>query len=593
MDLGFTDWTVISLFVLIIFLIGFRFRKSSCNSIHDFFLGGRNLPWYVAGLSMAATVFAIDGPAIITGVVSQKGISGNWMWWSLLIGGTFTTFFLANLWRRANILTEFEFIELRYSGKMAAFLRGFKSLYFALFLNIMIIAWVSAAMISILRIFFNLPDLQLYIYLFVAIIIATAYSVLSGLKGIAFINVFQFVITFAGSIVISAAILASYKISGISGLKMQLNEISADYLNFFPKITLSAGSSVPSLSISITVLLAYIGIQWWASWTPHYEPGGGGHMAQRIMSTKSEKESIIATLFYQIINYAIRPWPWIIVGLCIIILYPQTSAGGGKLIYYITAGQYMPYGFSGLLIITLFGAYMSVISAQLNLGASFLVNDMYKRFITSKVQFKDDKRKSKHYVLISKLITILLMGISLYVATFFESISEIWEFLISCSSGLGLVLVLRWFWWRINAWSEITAIAVSFILVFVLNQFTDVEFPDNLFIITGGTTFAMVLITYLTPVDNKEVLERFCKKIKPAGFWGKYSQFSRKYPGRYILALFLSWISSIIMIYSFLFFIGKLIFKEYLPAFGWLLAAIIYFAFLRGAMKVIFSQEAG
>ncbi|UCH15696.1 MAG: Na+:solute symporter [Bacteroidales bacterium] len=593
MDLGFTDWTIISLFVLITFLIGFRFKKSSSKSIHDFFLGGRNLPWYIAGLSMVATVFVIDGPAMITEIVSKKGISGNWIWWSLLIGGTFTTFFLANLWRRANVLTEFEFIELRYSGKVAAFLRGFKSLYFTLFLNILIIAWVSVAMINILRVFFNLPDLQLYIYLAIAMFIAAAYSVLSGLKGIAFINVFQFVITLAGSIVISAAILASYKISGISGLKIQLNEISADYLNYFPKITFSGGSSVPAFSISITALLAYLGIQWWASWTPQYEPGGGGYMAQRIMSTKSEKESIIATLFYQIVNYAIRPWPWIIVGLCIIILYPQTSDGDEKMNYYIAAGQYMPYGFSGLLIITLFGAYMSVISAQLNLGASFLANDVYKRFIVRKEKFKDDKRKNKHYVLISKLITILLMGISLYVATFFESITDIWEFLIACSSGLGLVLILRWFWWRINAWSEITAITVPFILVYIINLFADVEFPDNLFIITGGTTFATVLITYLTPADNKEVLEKFCQRIKPIGFWGKYSQFSPKYPVRYFLALFMSWISSIIMIYSFMFFVGKLIFGEYLPAFGWLLAAIIYFAFLRGAMKVIFSQGSG
>lgn len=590
MDLGFIDWTVISLFVLIILFIGFRFRKSSRKSIHDFFLGGRNLSWYIAGLSMVATVFAVDGPAMITEVVSQNGISGNWIWWSLLLGGTFTTFFLANLWRRANVLTEFEFIELRYSGKVAAFLRGFKSIYFTLFLNILIIAWISVAMKNILKVFFNLPDLQLYIYLVIAMIIAVTYSVLSGLKGIAFINVFQFVITLAGSIVISAAILSSYKISGITGLKTQLNEISAGYLNFFPKITLSPGSSVTTFSISITVLLAYIGIQWWASWTPHHEPGGGGYMAQRIMSVKSEKESIIATLFYQIVNYAIRPWPWIIVGLCVIILYPQTSEGGGKLNYYIAAEEYMPYGLSGLLIISLFGAYMSVISAQLNLGASFLVNDMYKRFIIRKEKFKDDKRKNKHYVLISKLITILLMGISLYVTKYFESITEIWEFLMVCSSGLGLVLILRWFWWRINAWSEITAITVPFILVYVLNLFVDIEFPNDLFIITGGTTFAMVLVTYLTPPDNKEVLKRFCQRIKPIGFWGKYSQFSKKYPGRYFLALIMSWISSIIMIYSCLFFVGKLIFKEYLPAFGWLLAAIIYFAFLRGAMKVIFSQ---
>jgi SSS family solute:Na+ symporter len=593
MNLNFIDWTVISVFVLITLLLGFRFRKSSSKSISGFFLGSRNLPWFIAGLSMLASSFAVNGPVMITEIVSHKGISGNWIWWSFLIGGTFTTFFLAGLWRRANILTEIEFIELRYSGKVAAFLRGFKSLYFTLFLNVLIIAWVSVAMKNILKVFFNIPEMQLYIYLIAAMIIAVIYSVLSGLKGIAYINMLQFAVTFTGSVVISIAILSSYKISGIAGLKTQLNEISTDYLNFFPKITSSVSASIPGFSISITTLLAYVGIQWWASWNPQHEPGGGGYMAQRIMSTKNEKDSILATLFYQIINYAVRPWPWIIVGLCIIILYPNAPESVGKLNYYLATSEYMPYGLNGLLVISLFGAYMSVISSQLNLGASFLVNDLYKRFIVSQNKFKDDKKKERHYVLISRLVTFIIMAISLYVTTFFESVTEIWKFLIVCSSGIGLVLILRWFWWRINAWSEIAAITIPFILVLILNLFTETGFPFDLFLITGGTTFVWVLVTFLTPPDNEKVLKSFCQKTKPVGFWGKYSQFTGKYKGQYILALFMSWISSIIMIYSCLFFIGKLIFREYISAFGWLLAAIIYFAFLRGAMKVIFAEGSG
>jgi SSS family solute:Na+ symporter len=591
MDLNFIDWTVISLFVLITLLIGLRFRKDSSKSINDFFLGGRNLPWYIAGLSMVAATFAVNGPAMVTGYVSRNGISGNWIWWSLLFGGTFTTFFLARLWRKAGILTEFEFIEMRYSGKVAAFLRGFKSLYFALFLNILIIAWISVAMKNILRIFFNVPDLQLYIYLAVAAAIAVTYSALSGLKGIAYINIIQFAVTFAGSIVISVAILSSYKISGITGLKTQLNEISAGYLSFFPKIASSSFSAIPAFSVSITTLLAYVGIQWWANWTPGYEPGGGGYIAQRIMSTRNEKDSILATLFYQIINYAVRPWPWIIVGLCIVILYPGAPESANKMTFYTAAGEYMPYGLSGLLIITLFGAYMSVISVQLNLGASFLVNDMYKRFLFRQKKFKDRKSEEKHYVLISKLLTIILMGISLYITTFFDSINEIWQFIIACCSGTGLVLILRWFWWRINACSEIAAIAVPFILVPVLNLFTEIGYPLSLFIITGGTTIVWLLVTYLTPSENNETLKKFCRRTEPIGFWGRFSQFTGKYSGQYLLALFMSWISSIIMIYSFMFFIGKLIFREYISAFGWLLATIIYFAFLRGAMKVILSES--
>ncbi len=587
MSLSFKDWLVISLFVLIILLICLRFRKSSSRSINDFFLSGRKLPWYVAGLSMLATTFAINGPALITEYVNQKGISGNWIWWSMLIGGTFFTFFLANLWRRAGILTEVEFVELRYSGKAARFLRLFKSVYFGLFLNIVIMVWISIAMKNILKLLFNIPDSQQYIYLIIAMIIAVTCSVLAGLRGIAYINLFQFIITFAGSVVLSVAVLSSYKISGIAGLKVQLNELSADYLNFFPKVYSSARTPIPAFSVTITTLLAFVGIQWWASWSPAYDPGGGGSMVQRIMSVKTEKESIMAALLCQVINYVVRPWPWIIIGLSTIILIPGTHAANQGLACYKAMKEYMPYGLTGFLLISFLGIYISILSVQLNTGASFLVNDLYKRFIAGEEKLKNPEKKEKHYVLISRLMIIILMCVALYVTTFFESVNKLWEFILACFSGYGLVLILRWFWWRINAWSEIIAATVPFILVYILNVFFKTEFPGNLYLITGGTTAAWIIITFLTKPVNNKVLTVFCKKIRPTGFWGKYSQYTKKYPDQYILALFMSWISSIIMIYSLLFFTGKLIFKEYMSAFGWLLAAIIYFAFLRGAIKVI------
>ena len=591
MKLSYTDWLIISLFVLITLFICLRFRKSSSRSINDFFLGGRRLPWYVAGLSMLATTFAITGPAMITEYVSQRGISGNWIWWSMLIGGTFITFFLANLWRRANILTEFEFIELRYSGKAAKFLRIFKSLYFGLFLNILIVAWITVAMKNVLKVFFNIPDSQQYIYLVIAMIVAATCSMLAGLRGIAYINAFQFIITFAGSIVLSVAVLSSFKISGITGLKMQLNEISADYLNFFPKVYSTAGTPVSTISVSIATLLAYVGVQWWAGWSPAYDPGGGGSMAQRIMSVKTEKKSIMATLFCQVINYAVRPWPWIITGLCTVILFPGTAGGRQGLNCYKAMKEYMPYGLTGFLLVSFLGMYISILSVQLNTGASFLVNDLYKRFIAREEKHKNHEKKERHHVLAGKLITIILMCISLYIATLFESATRMWEFLLACFSGTGLVLILRWFWWRINAWSEIAAATVPFILVFILNLFVKPEFPYNLYLITGGTTAVWVITTFLTPPVSNRVLSGFCKRIKPIGFWGDFSEFTKKYPARYYLALFMSWISSIIMIYSFLLFTGKLIFKEYISAFGWLLASVIYFAFLRGAMNVIIADS--
>ncbi len=588
MDLNIIDWLVIVLYFLIVIFAGFKFRKTGSKSINDFFLSGRNLPWYIAGFSMVAATFTINNPVAVTEFVRQKGISGNWFWWSMLAGGTFTTFFLSNLWRRAEILTELEFIELRYGGKAAAFLRGFKSVYFALFLNMLIIAWINVSMIALLRIFFHLPDSQIYYILAAVMLVTVVYSVLSGLKAIAYTHVLQFIITSAGSIILAVVVLSSYKISGITGLKMRLTEISPQYLNFFPKLAGSSDTSLSALSISVTTLLAYIGIQWWASWSPDNEPGGGGYLAQRMMSVKTEKESVMATLFYQVIHYAIRPWPWIIIGLCTVILYPVPGDGNRETGYFMTINDYVPYGLTGLMLISFLGIYMSIISTQLNLAAGYLVNDLYNRFIVRKKRFNDNGRMESHYILASRLAMIFLAGISLYVTTFFDSLTSIWEFILSCCSGIGLVLILRWFWWRINAWSEISAIVFPFILLYLINYLFDINFPGNLFIIAGGTTLVWLLVTYLTPPENKETLERFCRKIKPVGFWGEFSQFTEKNSNQYIIALFMSWVSSIIMIYSLMFFTGKLIFKEYIPAFGWLLSAVIYFAFLRGAMRVIF-----
>ncbi len=591
MSLNITDWSVIILYFLIVLFAGFKFRKTGAKNITEFFIGGRNFPWYLAGFSMLASAFAVNDPAAITEFVNQKGISGNWIWWGMLLGGTFTTFFLANLWRRANILTEPEFIELRYGGKAAAFLRGFKSMYFALFLNMLIIAWLNISMMALLRTFFNLTDSQLFICLAVVMLITVVYSTLSGLKAIAYTHVLQFIIAFAGSVVLAIVILSSYKITGIKGLKILLNEVSPGYLSFFPKLSGSAGKSLSTLSFSVTTLLAYIGIQWWASWSPANEPGGGGYLAQRMMSVKTEKGSVMATLFYQVVHYALRPWPWIIVGLCTIILYPELSDGNRQMGYFMVIKQYMPYGLTGFMLISFLAIYMSIISTQLNLSAGYLVNDLYKRFIIREQRFNDNDRKKSHYVMVSRLATIFLAGISLFVTTFFNSITGIWELMLVCCSGIGLVLILRWFWWRINVWSEITATVFPFILICILNNQFNIPFPGNLYIITGGTTLAWVFITYLTPPEKGEVLKRFCQRIEPMGFWGEYAKFSKIYSGQYIFAMFMGWISSIIMIYSLMFATGKLIFQEYISALGWFTAALIYFAFLRGAMRILFKSR--
>ncbi|MCK4662980.1 MAG: Na+:solute symporter [Bacteroidales bacterium] len=587
MKLEIIDWILIVLYIIISLAIGLKYKNRAGKSLSDFFLGGRKLPWYIAGISMVATTFAADTPLAVTELVAQNGISGNWIWWNMLIGGMLTTFFFAKLWRRANVLTELEFIELRYSGKPAAFLRGFKAVYLGVFINTLIIGWVNIALISIFRVFFDIPENQIILFVALAMLIASVYSSLSGLLGVAVTDAVQFVIAMTGSVILAVIVINSEKIGGISGLKEKLPEWSLD---FFPKLNnqQNSGNIASTLTISIGAFFAYIGVQWWASWYPGAEPGGGGYVAQRMMSTKNEKHSIWATLFFQITHYTIRPWPWILVGLAAIVIYPDLPLADKKLGYVMAIKDFLPAGLKGLLLIALLAAYMSTISTQLNWGASYIVNDLYKRFINTPKNSKAIADKEKHYVFVSRIVTILIMFVALYVTTLITSITQVWTFLLECGAGLGLVLILRWYWWRINAWSEITATIMPFILYgfskFVLNY----EFPQSFFITVGFTTVSWVIITYLTPHTSQVKLVEFYKRVQPQGVWGKISELSKtNTKQKNIFTLFVCWISSIVMTYSFLFMTGKILFKEWSEAFIWIFLCIISFIILFFSMKSI------
>ena len=588
MKLEIIDWILILGYIATSLYIGFRFKTRAGKSLTNFFLGGRKLPWYIVGISMVATTFGADTPLAVNELVNKSGISGNWLWWNFLIGGMLTTFFFAKYWRRANILTELEFIELRYSGKEASFLRGFKAIYLGLFINTLILGWPNVALMAMLKIFFGIPASQTIWYVALAMILSASYSSLSGYLGVAVTDALQFVVAMTGAIVLAIIVISSEQIGGIAGLKEQLPEAS---FNFFPKIGFSAenaGNSkiASTLVISIGAFLAYTSVQWWASWYPGAEPGGGGYIAQRMMSTRNEKDSVWATLFFQIAHYALRPWPWILVGLATIIIYPELPLGDKKLGYVMAIKDFLPAGVKGLLLISLLAAYMSTISTHLNWGASYLVNDLYKRFIKPAHSFSSTKKSEKHYVLISRLFTILIMIVALYVTTLVTSISEAWKFLIECGAGLGLVLILRWYWWRINAWSEISATIAPFIAYAISKFVFHLEFPDSFFITVGFTIITCLIVTYLTPSTSKEVLNNFCSIIKPQGKWKKiYTQFNIKPEKNMMINLFVSWISSVLMTYSILFFFGKLIFQEYYKAGIWLFITIISFIILKRSLK--------
>ncbi|MEM7106944.1 MAG: sodium:solute symporter family protein [Bacteroidota bacterium] len=557
MELVLIDYLIIIAFFLVSLGIGLRFRKAAGKDLASFFLGSRNLPWYVAGISMVATTFAADTPLAVTELVAQNGIAGNWLWWNMLAGGMLTTFFFARYWRRAGVLTDIELIELRYSGKAASFLRGFRALYFGIFMNVLVIGWVNIALMSLLQVFFNIPETQLLWYVGGAMLLVVAYSALSGLLGVVFTDVVQFVIAMTGSIILAVIVVNSERIGGIDGLKENLPQGT---LNFFPGIGNSGSSG--ALALGIGSFLAFIGVQWWASWYPGNEPGGGGYIAQRMMSTRSEKDAIYATLFFQIAHYCIRPWPWIIVALCAVVLYPDLSAADSKLGYVMAMKEFLPAGLKGLLLVAFFAAYMSTISTQLNWGTSYLINDFYKRFI-------DRKADQKKLVSASRIGTLVLMVVALGATSLMETVSGVWAFLIECGAGLGLVLILRWYWWRINAWSEIVATIVPFIgyglTRYVFSLYDPswsvgvLQDPKGFFFTVGFTVLAWVMATYIGKPTDKVQLQRFFDLIKPDGNW---RPFREEYNSKRLLSIVWCWLSAIILAYSLLFLTGSLILKQ-------------------------------
>ncbi|MFH2096667.1 MAG: sodium:solute symporter family protein, partial [Bacteroidota bacterium] len=527
MNLASIDWIIIGAYLLISIGISIFMAKRAGRSTGDFFLSGRNLPWYIAGTSMVATTFAADTPLAVTELVSDNGIAGNWLWWNMVFGGMLTVFFFARLWRRAGIMTDCEFVSIRYSGRAADFLRGFRSVYIGIFMNIIVIAWVNLAMVKILGVIF--PGLQIFghssftlpgfeisshlvlvggIMLFVAI-----YSSLSGIMGVSITDTFQFFLAMTGCIVLAIMALAHPDVGGISGLKEKLPEWIFSYT---PEIGDSVGGTAGGVfKMSIIAFITFIGIQWWSSWYPGAEPGGGGYIAQRMMSAKNEKHSLLATLWFQIAHFAIRPWPWIIVALVALVLFPDLPAEHKGEGFIMVVRDIMPPGLFGLLLAAFLAAYMSTIASQTVWGTSYIINDLFKPYIRKNAP-------EKYYVRISRIATYLLLILSLIITTQFDRITDAWKFILACSSGIGLVLIFRWFWWRINAWSEISAMIAPYlifpILIYVFGwDVYNADFARTLMVLVGWSTAVWLIVTFLTPPSDEARLKEFYTRIHPGG----------------------------------------------------------------------------
>jgi solute:Na+ symporter, SSS family len=620
MVLTLTDWIVIAAYLLLNLLISLYYRRRSSGSTEEFFVSGRNVSWWLAGTSMVATTFAADTPLLVTGLVARNGISGNWLWWSLCMSGMMTVFFFARYWRRSEILTDVEFVELRYEGKPAAFLRGFRAVYLGALMNCLILGWVIKAMISISTVLlgdaiakgrdlsigigghtlfhytFGEPEhTGLLICVLILVPFTGIYTFIGGLWGVLVTDLFQFILKM--SMIIVLAWVAVQKVGGMTLLKIQLSHVSAatqeaggatgSILSFFPSFHL--GWTTDALwTLPVLTFALYLAVQWWASWYPGAEPGGGGYVAQRMFSAKDEKNSLGATLWFNIAHYAMRSWPWIVTGLVAVAIYsphgglhPSAEfAAEPEKGYVMVLRDFLPPALRGLMIAAFLAAFMSTVGTQLNWGTSYLINDFYRRFLVRKAS-------DKHYVFASKVIIILLVILSGYVAAHISSIQAAWQLLLGMGAGTGAVLLLRWYWWRINAWSEISSMVAAFIVSISLTKIhfsgnDSVVFAKSALITTGSTTVVWLLTTLFTRPESDERLLIFYRRIHPTVHgWKRIAAMAPDIqPVRDLGANTFDWVMGCTLIYSTMFGIGELVLQEWLSGFLLLTLAAVCGCFI-------------
>jgi len=514
MILNSTDWLIIAGYFIFSLGIGLYASRRAGQNSAEFFLSGRNMPWWLLGVSMVATTFSTDTPNLVTDIVRQKGVAGNWKWWAFLLTGMLTVFVYARLWRRSGVLTDLGFYEMRYSGKGAAFLRGFRAVYLGLLFNVMVLSMISLALVKIGTVMLNWSPLQI---LLVASLITLIYSTFGGLRGILLTDFFQFLLAMTGSV--GAAIIL-IKLPEIGGLQRLIH-----HPDVLPKISL-----LPDFTSGQNVMMLFIlplAVQWWSVWYPGSEPGGGGYIAQRMLSARTEQGATNATLLFNVAHYALRPWPWILVALMSLIIFPDLASlheafpnADPSIVKHDLAYPAMltllPNGFLGLVVASLFAAFMSTASTHLNWGSSYLVHDFYQRFIRPGAT-------EKRLVLAGRVSTVLLMLLSMGLALLLENALQAFDMLIQIGAGTGLIYILRWYWWRVNAYSEISGMIISFCIacyfefIHPLTGLPVLAAPLKMVIGVALTTCVWLLVTFSTKPTDQQILRSFYRCVHPGG----------------------------------------------------------------------------
>lgn len=579
MTLELIDWFSIILFIAISLLVGVWVSRRAGQDSGSFFLSGRNMPWWLLGASMVATTFSTDTPNLVTDIVRTQGVAGNWVWWAFLITGIVTCFIYARLWRRSGVMTDLEFYELRYSGKAAGALRAFRAIYLGVFFNVMVMAMVSLAAIKIGSVMLGLTPLQTIAIAGVATVI---FSTLGGFLGVVITDMILFIISMVGAVCAAYVAVGLPEVGGLQNLFSHPQV--ADKLSFLPDFS--------DTSTALAVFIIPLTVQWWSVWYPGSEPGGGGYVAQRMLAAKNERHAMAAVLLFQLAHYALRPWPWIIVALASLVVFPdlasikaafphvEQSVIGHDLAYPAML-TYLPHGLLGLVLASLISAYMSTMSTQLNWGASYIVNDFYKRFI------KPDASE-KHLVLVARISTVLLMALACTLALYLRSAIQAFNILLTIGAGTGLLFLLRWFWWRINAFSEISAMVISFAAALYF-QFADVgPLTDWQRLIAGVavTTAGWLLVSLLAPATDKQTLQNFYRLIQPGGAgWRKVVDEAKadgidlvhKHREQNLAGAILCVFAGCMGIYSVLFAIGSCVYGNYLTALVLAIVAVVSF----------------
>ena len=579
-ELSFIDSVIIVFFLLLVLVIGFAVSKTSSKNTSQYFLSGRTMPWWLLGISMVATTFSTDTPNLVTDIVRTNGVSGNWVWWIFLLTGLLTVFVYAKLWRRSDVSTDMEFYELRYSGKAGRFLRGFRSVYLGIIFNVLAMSGVTLAAIKIGAIMLDLSAIETIFY---AGSVTLIFSAVGGFRGVVYTDFILFFTAMAGSIGAAIYIVNLPDVGGIDSIIN--NESINNKISLFPDLS--------NKETLWTLLIIPLAVQWWSSWYPGAEPGGGGYIAQRMLAAKNENHALGATLFFNVMHYALRPWPWIIVALASLVVFPDVESISqafpnieknklGHDLAYPAMLTFLPTGLLGLVLASLVSAYMSTISTHLNWGSSYVVNDFYKQLI-------NQKASEKELVKVGRFSVVVLMIISSIIALLLTNAYQLFDIILMFGEGKGLIFILRWFWWRINAWSEIAAMISSGIISIALTNekiFSLIfyEFGLPLYmkfpLIVLITTIIWLAVTFITPADDNETLINFYKKTKPGGpgwsFIKKLDNIDNKEEKWIVPSGILCMILGCLMIYSALFSTGYFIYGFTFEAFVFLFFAIVF-----------------